>query len=319
MKGEEKGTPWLTAPVIITAIIAGVFVVYMLSGGRKSDQSALPLTQSQPQVESPNNSIMKSSSEVLNATGYVVAQRRAAVSSKATGRLKELLVVEGDVVKAGQLLGVLENDDLAALVKQEEANVDVLQAKVISAQAELEYATKQFNRLQTLYKKGSVADADFDEGQVRLQRAQAELTASKANLVLAEARLEKSQVDVSYTKIVAPFDGTVLTKNADVGEIVAPFGSSTNARAAIVTIADMNSLEVEADVSEANLTKVFVGQQAEIILDSLPAKPYRGVVSKIVPTVDRAKATVMTKIKFLELDKLVIPEMSAKVAFKLQN
>jgi len=115
---------------------------------------------------------------------------------------------------------------------------------------------------------------------------------------------------------LAPFDGTVISKNADEGEVVAPFGSSANARAAVVTIADMSSLEVEADVSESNLQRVSVGQGCGITLDSIPGQIYEGIVSNIVPTVDRAKATVLVKIKFNNLDDRVIPEMSARVTFR---
>jgi RND family efflux transporter MFP subunit len=107
----------------------------------------------------------------------------------------------------------------------------------------------------------------------------------------------------------------VLTKNADVGEVVAPFGSSSNARAAVVSIADMSSLEVEADVSESNIERIRTGQPCEVVLDAYPQVRYKAVVGKIVPTADRAKATVLTKVKFLERDDRVLPEMSAKVTF----
>ncbi len=305
-------------PGLIVTALAVVVLIYLWNG-RNSEESGHPQAHlsSGPEVSQPI--VMRGSSDVLNATGYVVAQRQAAVSSKATGRLKQLLVVEGDKVTAGQILGVLENDDLNAIVKQELAYVEVLRARVSAADAEAIEASRQYSRLQTLHRSGASAQADLDESRARHISAQADLTAAKANVQLGEARYEKAMVDLSYTNILAPFDGTVLTKDADVGEIVAPFGSSTNARAAIVTIADMKSLEVEADVSEANLTKVFVGQTVDIVLDSIPSKQYKGVVSKIVPTVDRAKATVMTKIRFLDLDERVIPEMSAKVAFQLQN
>ncbi|MGZ9143833.1 MAG: efflux RND transporter periplasmic adaptor subunit, partial [Candidatus Binatia bacterium] len=114
---------------------------------------------------------------------------------------------------------------------------------------------------------------------------------------------------------VAPFDGTVLKKNADVGEIVAPLAGAASSRAAVVTIADMSSLEVDADVSEANITRVSAEQPCEITLDAYPQQRYPGYVTKIVPTADRAKATVLVKIKFRQYDQKVLPEMSAKIAF----
>jgi len=122
-------------------------------------------------------------------------------------------------------------------------------------------------------------------------------------------------VAVENTRIRAPFDGTVLTKEADVGEMVAPFGSSQSARGAVVTLADMKSLEVEADVSESNIQRVRLGNATQIVLDAYPGVRYPGRVKKIVPTADRAKATVLTKVEFIERDEKVLPEMSAKVTF----
>ena len=127
--------------------------------------------------------------------------------------------------------------------------------------------------------------------------------------------MEAAKVAVEYTQIRAPFDAVVLTKNADVGDIVTPIGAAANAKAAVVTIADMDSLRVEADVSESNLEKVKVGQPCEIQLDALPETRFPGQVHMIVPTADRSKATVMVKVRFLDPDPRILPEMSAKVAF----
>jgi RND family efflux transporter MFP subunit len=225
-------------------------------------------------------------------------------------------VVEGDRVKKDDVLGVLENEDLIAAVKERQANIGVLEGRIKFAQAEFEDAKTNLDRATALRRNKVVSQAEFDQAQARFRKAQSDLESSHANLELSKAQLDQAKIQLSYTYILAPFDGTVLTKNADVGEVVAPFGSSANARAAIVTLADMSSLQVEADVSEQNMTRVSVGQEVEIVLDSLPDKAYRGVVDKIVPTVDRAKGTVLTKIRFNDLDSQVIPEMSARVAFK---
>ena len=120
---------------------------------------------------------------------------------------------------------------------------------------------------------------------------------------------------LEYTLIRAPFDAVVLTKNADVGDIVTPLGAAANAKAAVVTIADMGSLQVEADVSESNLEKIRSGQPCEVQLDALPGARFEGAVHMIVPTADRSKATVLVKVKFLDKDARILPEMSAKVAF----
>lgn len=251
----------------------------------------------------------------LNASGYVVAQRRAAVASKGTGRLVELRVREGDLVKKGELIGRLESDDMEAALARARANLNVARSAYDQAKAALDNATSDYERKKSLLEEGLVPQADFDAAEAQYRGAKAALASAAAGVKAAEAAVRSAEVEVENTVIRAPFDGTVLTKNAEVGEVVAPFGSSTQAKAAVVTMADMSSLQVEADVSESNIEKVRVGQAAEIALDAYPETKYEGVVQTIVPTADRAKATVLTKIRFLNLDDRVLPEMSAKVAF----
>ncbi|HEY6837957.1 MAG TPA: efflux RND transporter periplasmic adaptor subunit [Geobacteraceae bacterium] len=252
---------------------------------------------------------------ILNASGYVVAQRKAAVASKATGRLEWLGVEEGSHVKAGDILARLENRDTQAARDQAAATVTTARASLEQAQAELNDATLAFNRLKELLAGGIVAKADYDASEARYKRAQAAVTGAKAGIRSAEAALKGAEVAVEYTLIRAPFDAVVLTKDADVGDIVTPLGAAANAKAAVVTIADLGSLLVEADVSEANLAKVKMGAPCEIQLDALPDMRFRGLVHMIVPTADRSKATVLVKVRFVDKDKRVLPEMSAKVAF----
>jgi RND family efflux transporter MFP subunit len=238
---------------------------------------------------------------LLNASGYVVAQRKAAVASKATGRLEWLGVEEGSRVRTGEVIARLENRDVLAASDQAVAAVN-------SAKADLADAQTNYGRMKDLREKGFVAQSEFDAADTRVKRAQAALTG-------AEAALRSAQVAVEYTLIRAPFDAVVLTKNADVGDIVTPLGAAANAKAAVVSIADMASLQVEVDVSESNLAKVKTGQPCEIQLDALPDSRFRGAVHMIVPTADRSKASVMVKVRFMDRDPRVLPEMSARVAF----
>ena len=238
---------------------------------------------------------------VLTASGYVVAQRKAAVASKATGRLEYLGVVEGDRVKKGQILARIENADM-------KAQVDQARATLRMNEAELRDTQQWLARQKLLLEKGLASQAEFDGADARHQRVVASIEVAKAAIVAADVALEN-------TLIRAPFDGTVLTKNADVGEMVAPMAASVSSRSAVVTIADMRSLEVEADVSESNIERITPNQACEITLDAYPEIRYRGFVSKIIPTADRAKATVMVKVRFASYDGRVLPEMSAKVLF----
>ncbi|MGQ9645431.1 MAG: efflux RND transporter periplasmic adaptor subunit [Thermodesulfobacteriota bacterium] len=251
----------------------------------------------------------------LNASGYVVAQRKAAVASKVTSRLEELMVEEGSRVKEGQIIARLENEDAIAARNQAEANLSLARANLEGAKAELDEATLAFNRNKELYARGIIAKAQYDTSEARYLRAQASVAAAEAAVKAGSAALQAATVNLEYTLIRAPFDAVVLTKDADIGDIVTPLGAAANAKAAVVTIADLNSLQVEADVSETNLGLVKVGQPCEIQLDALPDSRFRGVVHTIVPTADRTKATIMVKVRFLEKDPRILPEMRAKVSF----
>ncbi len=238
---------------------------------------------------------------ILTASGYVVAQRKASLASKATGRLVYLGVVEGDSVKKGQIIARIENDDVLAKVEQAEAALKLNEAELLEAK-------NNFERQKKLVDSDLSSKAELEAAEARYKRI-------IANIELAKAQLKQAKVEVEYTYIRAPFNGTVLNKNADIGEMVSPLGASTTSRSAVVTIADMSSLQVEADVSESNIQKIQAGQRCEISLDAYPDFRYQGYVDKIVPTADRSKATVLVKVAFRKYDSKVLPEMSAKVNF----
>jgi RND family efflux transporter MFP subunit len=249
----------------------------------------------------------------LTASGYVVAQRRAAVASKATGRLLWLGVREGSQVKQGEVLAKLDASDVQAAIAQAQAGVRQAESAVSQATVELVNADSEFKRAQGLKAQGFLSDQAVESALARVQTAQAAINSAKAGVATAQAQLKVQQVNLDFTQIRAPFDGVVLVKNANVGDIITPFSSAAGSQGAVVTMADMTTLEVEADVSESNLAKAEVGSPVEITLDALPVVRFRGVVAGRVPTVDRAKATVMTKIRFEKLDDRILPEMSAKV------
>ncbi|QDZ27291.1 efflux RND transporter periplasmic adaptor subunit [Noviherbaspirillum sp. UKPF54] len=255
---------------------------------------------------------------LLNATGYVVAQRKAALSSKATGRLEWLGVLEGSPVKKDELVARLENRDVSAALRQADANIQVARANLEQGMAELRDAGQAYRRSQELLQQKYISAATHDAAQARYNKAQAAISGLRAAIAAAEANRQAAQVAFDQTMIRAPFDGVVLTKNANVGDNITPFSSATDSKGAVVTIADMDTLEVEADVSESNLSKISVGQAAEIQLDAFPDLRLAGVVSRMVPTVDRSKATLLVKVRFVERDPRVLPDMSAKIAFLSQ-
>jgi HlyD family secretion protein len=268
----------------------------------------------------------------LSASGYVVAQRRAAVSSKATGRLLELHVREGSVVKKGELLARLDAADVEATLGVSEAGVRQGEAAAGQAEANLQLARAQqaqadddLRRTLGLAAQGFVSPQAVDSANTRARTAAASTAAAEAALATARAgigqaraQVRVAQVNRDSTEIRAPFDGVVLVKNANVGDLITPFSNAAGTSGAVVTLADLGTLEVEADVSESNVGKVRADQPVEITLDALPELRFRGSVARIVPTIDRAKATVMTKVRFEKLDARVLPEMSAKVNFLSQ-
>ncbi len=277
-----------------TAAILVVGAVFVITGGALS--AALPVRLTPATMVSPMRA-----GAVLVASGYVVAQRKAAVASKGTGRLVYLGVVEGDRVRAGQVIARIEDADVKAQLAQAQANLQV-------SRAELHDAQRSLARERLLADSGASSQASVDAAEARYERV-------KASIAAAEAAVLAAQVSLENTVIRAPFDGTVLTKNADVGEVVAPLAASAFSKSAVVTIADLGSLQVEADVAESNLEAISAGQPGEIVLDAYPDERYPGVVAKIVPTADRAKATVQVKVAFRSYDARVLPEMSAKVHF----
>jgi RND family efflux transporter MFP subunit len=267
------------------------------------------------QVETVQRIYPSQSFTLLNASGYVVAQRKAAVASKVTGRLVSITVEEGSRVKKGQVIARLENDDAQAARERAQANVAFAYSSLEQAKAEIDDAHLNYSRKKELVEKGFIARADFDVAEARYKRAKAAVAAQEAALRASEAALKEAEVMVDYTLLRAPFDAVVLTKNADIGDIVTPLAAAAEAKAAVVTIADMDSLQAEVDVSESNIEQVKVGQPCEIQLDALPNDRFEGSVHMIVPTADRSKASVMVKVAFKEKDPRILPEMSVKVAF----
>jgi RND family efflux transporter MFP subunit len=302
---RPRGNKAMRYPLVILA--GFVFVLFLVLGIVKAPVQVRVATVTQIY---PSQTFT-----VLNASGYVVPQRKAALASKVTGRLVWLGVEEGSPVEKDQVVARLESQDAIAAKRQAEALLKAARFNLILAQAELHEATLAFNRHKELLAKGVIAQATYDAVRARYEKAVAGVKAAEATVKANLAALESAEVAVEYTNIRAPFAAVVLTKNADIGDIVTPIGAAANAKSAVVTIADMDSLQVEVDVSESNIQKITVDQPCEIQLDALPEQRFRGVIHMIIPTADRSKATVTVKARFLEKDSRILPEMSARVAF----
>jgi RND family efflux transporter MFP subunit len=241
---------------------------------------------------------------ILTASGYLVARRKAVVSAKIQGRLGELDVDEGGWITTGQVIAQLDSTDL-------QAQIDVARAGVRQAAADLTEKQRQLQLTQGLANDGVVSQDQLQAAVSRVRLAEAALSQSKATLSLAEANFQN-------TIIRAPFAGVVVKKMAEVGESVVPIPPGVNlstSSGAIVSIADMATLEVEADVSESNIAKLQRNQPAQVAVDAIPNHTYRAVLRQVIPTADRTKATITVKVRLLEKDENLRPEMSAKVTF----
>jgi RND family efflux transporter MFP subunit len=297
---------YLLGALLLIAIAALSFILY--EHGALSPVSSIQITS--VAWVYPSQTIT-----VINASGYIVPQRKASVASKGTGRLEYLGVMEGSKVKEGDVLARLDSDDLRAEQAQVEAQLAAARADLFRAETELRTAERNLKRYANLWEQQVVSESAFESAQDQFSRSRAFVDSGKANIKAIEANLKRLSVLIGYTVIRAPFDGVVLTKDADVGEVVAPFGSATSAKAAVVTMADLSSLMVQTDVAESFLSKVYEGQPCEVQLDALPDVRFPGKVATIVPTADRTRGTVMVKVRFDRIDPRILPEMSARVAF----
>jgi RND family efflux transporter MFP subunit len=295
-------------------IIGGLLVLLLVAAGAIYYVRAKPALSSlgglgATEVEITQASVVNTGGHaagtpILTASGYLVARKQSVVSSKIQGRLSELRVEEGSIVRGGEVIARLEDADYrAAIVK---ANADIEYAKANLAEME-----RQARLQQGLYKDKVVSQDAVDAADAKVRIAAATLAQNEANLIVQESLLE-------FTEIRAPFDGVVIKKMTEVGESVAPIPPGVNvstSSGAIVAVADMNSLEGEVDVNEANVAQLGPNQPATISVQAIPNHPYDGRLRQIIPTADRTKATVTVKVSILKKDKYLKPEMSCNVTF----
>ena len=244
------------------------------------------------EVWSVKPTVIVSNPALLTASGYLVADKQATITPKVSGRVIRLNFDTGSRVTAGDVLVVLESDELQAQLREAEASY---------AEAAREHA-----RQKSLWEQGVSSRALLD--------------AAEAQRDVAIARVERLRVILRDTVVRAPFSGTIIAKQVEIGEMVAPLsfsgqGSGSSDSGSIATLADLRTLEVEADVNENNLAQVRLGQPAEIAVDAFPGKKWRGQLRQVVPTADRAKGSVKVKVTIVDPGESLLPEMSASVSF----
>lgn len=299
-RDKKTASPWRWPLLLMLPAAIAILVLY----GMRARRAFSAVEVETVTVAVSRDAAPSAGTPILTASGYVVARRKAVVSAKIQGRLAELRVEEGSIVREGETLARLESTDY-------EAQVARARAAVQRAQADLAEYERQARLADDLAKQRIVAEDQREAAASRVRIAEAELAQQQADLAFAEAQLQN-------TVIRAPFGGVVVKKMAEVGESVAPIPPGVNistSSGAIVALADLQTLEVEADVAEANVAKVQNGQPAEVTVEAIPDRRYKAVLRQVIPTADRTKATVMVKVTILDKDKDLKPEMSAKVTF----
>jgi RND family efflux transporter MFP subunit len=256
------------------------------------------------------------STAVLDATGYVTARRKATVSSKLTGKVREVFIEEGMVVEAGQLLATLDDSS-------QRANFNLVQAQLESAKAKLkevdirrQEAKLTLDRTVELAQKKLASTADLDRDRLAVEGFVARLEGLEKEIEVASGAVKVQQQQLDDMQIRAPFSGVVIAKAAQPGEMISPVSAGGGfTRTGICTIVDMESLEIEVDVNEAYINRVTAGQPVEAMLNSYPDWRIPAEVITIIPTADRSKATVRVRIGFKERDSKILPDMGVRVAF----
>lgn len=319
-KQRRNARPWSRVFGILALLaLAGTLVFFGLSGMGINPASWSAV--SAPLVTTTRVILRKEGGPVagggvLTANGYVVARQNAAVSARSTGLLQTVLVDIGDHVKKNQEIGRLENAREQIQVQAAKSRLGVADANLAEQKTELSTAQKELERQKRLRQQGIATEQTFDDAEARLSRVQARIRMLEAEIGSARVSVDAAEVELEYTIVRAPFDATVLTKDAEVGEIVAPVSmGGVNARGSIVSIANLKELEVEVDVSEAYISRIRPSLSAQVLIDAYPDHPFRGVVRQIVPAANRQKAAVMVKVKIQDADERVLPEMGAKVTF----
>lgn len=301
--GIGKRLIYASIPVVIFgAIVATAFAL------REQKPTVEVATAAKPDSEGPQTA--------LNASGYVTPRRRATIAAKITGRVTGVFFDEGTRVKEGQLLATLDDSDYKRALDAAKADRDSAQAGIQDLEVQLRNAEIELRRAQQLRDSGIQTQEALDNARTTADSLRAKIALAKVQVTAAETRIAVAQQSVDNCIIRAPFPGIVVSKDAQVGEMVSPNSAGGGfTRTGIATIVDMNSNEIEVDVNEAYIARVSEGQKVIATLDAFPNDPYQAKVRTVIPTADRQKATVKVRISFLKLDDKILPDMGVKVSF----
>jgi RND family efflux transporter MFP subunit len=255
---------------------------------------------------------------LLNASGYITPRRRATIAAKITGRVTGVFFDEGTRVAEGQLLATLDDSDVKRALETSRADRESAQAAIADLEVQLRNASIELKRAQQLRDAGVQTQEALDNASTTADSLRAKIALAKQQVLGSDSRIREAQQAVDNCTIRAPFAGIVVSKDAQVGEMVSPISAGGGfTRTGIATIVDMHSNEIEVDVNESYIARVENGQKVTATLDAYPDKPFPAKVRTVIPTADRQKATVKVRITIIDLDKynFILPDMGVKVAF----
>ena len=299
---------WLLPTVVLLLGGSAVFWWLFLAPGSSAVIVEIDTARKPPSIAA--------ASSVLDASGYVVARRQATVSSKVTGKVREIFIEEGMRVEQDQVVATLDDTTQQAQLALAVAQADSARASLAEIEAQLRNARLERDRLRDLAGRDLTSKSSLDSAEALYDELAARLETGRENIEVAESNVALAEDAVSNMTIRAPFAGMVVTKNAQPGEMISPVSAGGGfTRTGICTIIDTDSLEIEIDVNESYIQRVSAGQRVSAILDAYPDWRIPAEVIAIVPTADRQKATVRVRIGFLERDERVLRDMGVKVAF----
>ena len=300
----RRGIGWIVLAVLVIAGGAGVW--WWFTRPRPIEVEVATVSQRQAGAQA----------SVLNATGYVTARRRATVSSKITGKIVEVNIEEGMAVTEGQILARLDSETQRAAVSLALAQAEAARRSVNESEVRLNEAQINLARVSRLVGVGYSTAAEVDAAKAAVESLEARISAVREQVRVAERQVALERTNLDSTVIRAPFDGVVISKDAQPGEMVSPVSAGGGfTRTGIGTIVDMASLEIEVDVNESYINRVKPGQRVTAVLDAYPEWQIPAQVITTIPSADRQKATVLVRISFLELDPRILPDMGVKVTF----
>ncbi len=304
---DPRRRRWIAAAGLVLVGLIGAGAWFGLSG-----RAALPVRTAVAQPMAGRGA----NASVLDATGYVTARRQATVSAQITGTLTEVLIEEGDHVKAGQVLGRLEDTAQRAALGQAQAQLHSAQALLGQYQAQLAQSERDVKRAEDLVERKLVSQQAVEQARTQVETGAAQVQGQRKQIELAAASVRAARVQLGYCTVRAPFTGVVIAKAAQVGEIVSPLSAGGGfTRTGIGTIVDMDSLEIEVDVNEAYINRVQPGQPVASVLNAYPDWKIPSHVIAIIPTADRSKATVKVRIGLDLKDDRIVPDMGVRVSF----